>query len=77
MPWLASIKESENIAISKAILKDKEKKKRMEGFIIAPHEPYPDAMTIIFNCSREEICFIGGFAGFQCKDYKVIKEEVI
>lgn len=34
-------------------------------------------MTIYYNCSGEEICFEGGIVGNQCKDYEVIKEEVI
>ncbi len=77
LPWLASMKGEENISISKAILKDKKKGKRIEGFFIEPNKPYADAMTIYYNCSGEEICYYGGIAGFKCNDYEVIKEEVI
>jgi len=77
LPWLTSIKGQENISISKAILKDKKKGKRIEGFVIEPNKTYPDAMTIYYNCSGEEICFDGGVVGFICKDYEVIKEDVI
>ena len=77
LPWLASMKGEENISISKAILKDKKKGKRIEGFVIEPNKPYDDAMIIYYNCSGEEICFDGGVVGFICKDYEVIKEDVI
>jgi len=77
LPWLAEMKEIKNISISKAIFKDKKRGKRIEGFIIGPNKPYPDAMTVYYNCLGEGICFDGGFVGNICNDYKVIKEEVI
>ena len=76
-PWLASMKGEGNISISKAILKDTKKGKKIEGFIIRPNKTYADAITNYYNCSGEEICFEGGIVGNQCKDYEVIKEEVI
>jgi len=77
LPWLVSMKGEENISISKAILKDKKKGKRIEGFFIEPNKPCADAITNYYNCSGEEVCYYGGFSGFKCNDYEVIKKEVI
>jgi len=77
LPWLVELKNSDNISISKAIFKDKKRGKRIEGFIIEPNVTYPDAMTVFYNCSREWLCSDGGFVGFMCDDYEVIKSEEI
>jgi hypothetical protein len=77
LSWLAEKKGIENISISKVILKDKEKKKKIEGFIIGPNKPYVNYIITYYNCLGEALCSIGGVAGNQCRDYEVIKEEII
>jgi hypothetical protein len=72
LPWLVSMKGQKYISISKAILKDKKKGKRIEGFLI-----HGGSITTYYNCSGEEICYSGGFTGSKCNDYEVIKKEVI
>ena len=75
--WLTEKKGIENICISKIILKDKEKKKRIDGFAIAPNESYPDAITAFYSCSGELLCSVGGIDGQLCERYEIIKEEII
>ena len=76
LAWLEARKEGENIRISKAVFKDNEQNKRIEGFIIAPVTPWGGGiMATYYDCSGNGLCSIGCFA--QCENYKVIKEEVI
>ena len=59
--------------ISKAIIKDIKKHKKIDGIIISYN------IWGLYNCDGELLCGGGGVAGFNtCKDsYEVIKEEVI
>ena len=77
LSWLAQMKEVEDISISKAIFKDKESNKRVEGFIFTTNAstPSPGSFTTFFNCSGEGLCSIGCFT--LCDDYEVIKDEEI
>ena len=75
--WLTEKKGVENIRISKAIFKDKEKKKKIEGFIISPNKTYPDAVCVFYNCSGESLCSSGGITEETCERYEVVEEEVI
>ena len=76
LSWLASMKETDNVRISKAIFKEKETKMKQEGFIIEPNETYP-LISNYFNCSGEILCSVGGVVGSACEEYEVIKKEVI
>ena len=77
LPWLAAMQEKDNVSISKAVFRDKVKKKKIEGFIIETNKLRSYHMTGYLNCSGETLCGSGGFAGFQCNDYEILKEEVI
>ena len=84
LPWLAEQinrieTDSINVEISKVILKDIKDKKKIDAigiyYIFNPSSYY--GIRSYSNCFGEGICTIGGVAGNQCKDYKVIKEEII
>jgi hypothetical protein len=80
LPWLkeqinAMKTDSNNKKISKAILKNIKTKKKIDAIAISFNFPY--VITSYYNCSGEGLCGIGGAVGNQCKEYEVIKEEVI
>jgi len=77
LSWLTErINELENNAtVSKTILKNTKTEKRIDAIAISFN--FPLTITNYFNCLGEKICFIGGVAGNQCREYEVIKEEVI
>ena len=77
LPWLKERIGVNNIEVSKVILKDKKKKRRIEGFAIVVNKQHSFYVVGYYNCSGEVLCSNGGVAGFQCNDYEILKEEVI
>lgn len=80
LAWLSELvddaeKNSKDIEVKKAILKDKESKKlnkKIEVFLVRT-----GSITKYYDCSGNKICESGGFTGSVCIDYEVIDSEII